>query len=103
MVLHAIDDSRTSSRLLPILREKPQDELVLMIVPVTGLDGSRCVCRCLLQWRSHRRGARALRDFGKPVADQIGPMSYRALQNMFPDGFPGGRQNYEVELPARIE
>ena len=37
---------------------------------------------------------RPLRDFGTPVADQIGPMSYCALQNMFLDGFPADQQNY---------
>jgi hypothetical protein len=41
-----------------------------------------------------KRLLRPLRSFGTPVADQIGPMSYRALQNMFLDGFPAGQQNY---------
>jgi hypothetical protein len=62
-----------------------------MIVLVTGPDGSK-MCGIAV----YRRGAglAPLRDFGKPVADQIGPMSYRTLQNMFFDGFPAGQQNY---------
>jgi FAD/FMN-containing dehydrogenase len=37
---------------------------------------------------------RSLRQFGSPLADQIGPMSYLALQTMLDGAFPRGRQYY---------
>jgi FAD/FMN-containing dehydrogenase len=97
MVLHAIDDAPDVIAFVANFAREAPDELVLMIVLVTGPDGSR-VCGVAVCYNGdHTEGGqllRPLRDFGKPVADQIGPMSYRALQNMFLDGFPAGRQNY---------
>lgn len=37
---------------------------------------------------------RPLREFGPPVADQIGPIPYVALQSMLDAGFPAGLQVY---------
>jgi FAD/FMN-containing dehydrogenase len=37
---------------------------------------------------------RPLREFGPPVADQVGPLPYTALQSMLDDGFPSGQQVY---------
>jgi hypothetical protein len=35
-----------------------------------------------------------LREFGRPVADSVQPMSYLQVQSMFDPGFPFGRLNY---------
>jgi FAD/FMN-containing dehydrogenase len=35
-----------------------------------------------------------LRAFGSPVADLVGPLPYRALQQMFDPAFPPGRRSY---------
>jgi hypothetical protein len=37
---------------------------------------------------------RPLREFGPPVADTIGPMTYRAVQSASDAGFPEGQQHY---------
>jgi FAD/FMN-containing dehydrogenase len=37
---------------------------------------------------------RPLREFGPPLADQVGPMPYTALQSMLDEGFPPGMQVY---------
>ena len=40
------------------------------------------------------RALASLRQFGPPIADQIGPMPYTALQQMLDEGFPAGLQVY---------
>ncbi len=40
------------------------------------------------------RLVKPLREFGPPVADNIGPMPYTSLQSMFDPAFPSGHQNY---------
>src|SRR5258706_541262 len=37
---------------------------------------------------------RPLREFGPPLADQIGPVPYLAVQTMLDGAFPRGRQYY---------
>jgi FAD/FMN-containing dehydrogenase len=37
---------------------------------------------------------RPLRAFGSPIADQVGPLPYTALQSMLDEGFPSGLQVY---------
>ncbi|MEA2598608.1 MAG: hypothetical protein QOF01_5077 [Thermomicrobiales bacterium] len=37
---------------------------------------------------------RPLREFGPPIADQVGPMPYTALQQMLDEGFPSGLPVY---------
>lgn len=37
---------------------------------------------------------RPVREFGPPVADMVGTIPYTALQTMFDEAFPPGRQNY---------
>jgi len=37
---------------------------------------------------------RRLREFGPPLADQIGPMPYTAIQTMLDGAFPRGRKYY---------
>jgi FAD/FMN-containing dehydrogenase len=46
----------------------------------------------------------AMRAFGSPLADGIGPMDYTALQQMLDGGFPYGSQNYWKggTLPALV-
>jgi FAD/FMN-containing dehydrogenase len=37
---------------------------------------------------------RSLREFGSPIADLVGPMSYRAVQTLFDPAYPAGRRHY---------
>ena len=38
------------------------------------------------------RAIKAIRDFGTPIAGEVGPMPYTALQTMLDAGFPAGLQ-----------
>jgi FAD/FMN-containing dehydrogenase len=40
------------------------------------------------------KALKPLRDFGPPIADQVGPMPYTALQQMLDPGFPSGLPVY---------
>ena len=40
------------------------------------------------------RALQPLREFGRPVADLVGPMPYTALQSMFDASYPGGSLQY---------
>ncbi len=61
----------------------PEGEKILALVPAyTGpADGADAALR-------------TLREFGPPVADQVGPMTYVQLQQMLDPGFPSGMQVY---------
>ncbi len=49
------------------------------------------------------KALRPLREFGPPIADQISPIAYVALQNMLASAFPRGRHYYwKASLMNRI-
>jgi len=49
------------------------------------------------------RAIKAMRDFDKPIAGEVGPMPYTALQGMLDDGFPSGLQvHWRSEFLASI-
>jgi FAD/FMN-containing dehydrogenase len=63
----------------------------------TGPDGrtsvSAAVCYCG-PLEQGEQVLRPLREFGPPVADTIGPITYPALQSASDAGFPAGQQHY---------
>ena len=73
------------------------DELTTIGALWTGEDGqpgvSVGVCYCG-DLQAGEQAVRPLREFGPPLADEIQPMSYCALQSGSDAGFPSGRQHY---------
>jgi FAD/FMN-containing dehydrogenase len=64
---------------------------------MTSPEGERLVAIAVCYNGSVEEGERVLRplrDFGTPLADVIGPMSYAQVQGMLDEGFPPGLQHY---------
>ena len=96
-VLHAIDDAADVIAFVADFAKQSPDELGLSIGLATRPDGSK-VCGFMACYNGDltegERILRPLRTFGSPMADEIVPMRYQVLQNMFLEVFPAGLQNY---------
>ncbi|HEU5433744.1 MAG TPA: FAD-binding oxidoreductase, partial [Thermomicrobiales bacterium] len=79
-----------------VTREAP-DGLTTFAALMASPDGMPIVA-LLPSWNGPLAEGEAamqpLRDFGPPVADQVGPLSYPQLQSMLDEGFPSGLQVY---------
>jgi FAD/FMN-containing dehydrogenase len=82
------------------------DELTTYAGLLTGPDGTPLVGIVPVYAGAPEKGEKlvaAARKFGPPVVDQIGPMPYLAVQQMFDPAFPPGRYNYwKSSLAPRI-
>jgi hypothetical protein len=73
------------------------DELNTICALLTSPDGQPVIAIAVCyngNFDEGERVLRPLREFGPPVADQIGPMPYVAVQTMLDAAFPRGRQYY---------
>jgi FAD/FMN-containing dehydrogenase len=97
MVVHPLERAQEVLGFLREFTNTAPDELVCMAVLLTGPDGAKmlavvtCYCSPLGEGE---RVLRPLRQFGRPAADQIAPISYVQLQGLLEAGFPPGLQNY---------
>ncbi|HXH84685.1 MAG TPA: FAD-binding oxidoreductase [Candidatus Tectomicrobia bacterium] len=82
------------------------DELTTYAGLLTGPDGTPLVGMVPVYAGPPERGAalvEPLRKFGPPLVDQVGPMPYLAVQQMFDPAFPPGRYNYwKSSLAPRV-
>jgi FAD/FMN-containing dehydrogenase len=73
------------------------DGLTTFAALMTSPDGAPIVA-VLPSWNGPlaegEAAVRPLREFGPPLADQVGPMAYTQLQSMLDEGFPSGLQVY---------
>lgn len=77
--------------------EGAPDELTIFLALMTTPDGAPVVAFLVGYSGSLDEGERVLRpvrEFGPPLADQVGPMPYPKLQSMLDEGFPAGLQVY---------
>jgi len=73
------------------------DELMTGAAMLTTPEGDQIVAIIVCYSGSMEEGEallRPLREFGSPIADLIGPMSYAQVQSLLDEGFPPGRRNY---------
>lgn len=73
------------------------DELTVYTGILTDPEGNKLIGVVACYVGSMEEGERLvkpLREFGSPVADNIGPMPYTTLQSMFDPAFPPDYQNY---------
>jgi FAD/FMN-containing dehydrogenase len=72
------------------------DELTVWAILLTAADGALMLA-LLVCYDGFGPGAQQavqpLREFGPPLADHLGPMSYREIQTLFDAAFPAGRQS----------
>jgi FAD/FMN-containing dehydrogenase len=73
------------------------DELTVWAILLTAPDSAQTIALFVCfngPTAAAQRAVQPLREFGPPLEDHIGPMSYQEVQTMFDGAFPFGRQDY---------
>jgi FAD/FMN-containing dehydrogenase len=97
LLLYPLGQAREVMRFFNSFANSAPDELVAMIVLMTSPEGQKLCAVAVCYSGDMETGQQVLaplRQFGMPVADQIAPIPYIQMQNMFIDAFPYGHQNY---------
>jgi FAD/FMN-containing dehydrogenase len=97
ILIHRLDKAAEVLRFYDDFTHTSPDELGTFVGFVTSPEGERVMAIFVSYNGAVEEGQRILkplREFGPPLADMIGPMSYVQIQRMMDEGFPGGRQNY---------
>jgi FAD/FMN-containing dehydrogenase len=100
-VFHPIDQAREVLRFYRDFSSDIPDELVTAFGFLTLPDGARAVGIVVVYNGPRDEGEaviRPVREFGRPIVDEIGPMPYTAVQSMFDPLAPTGR-HYYVKAP----
>jgi FAD/FMN-containing dehydrogenase len=88
-----------ATKVLAFYREFTQtapDALTVWAILLTAADGAHMLALLVCydgSGTAAQRAVQPLRDFGPPLADHLGPMSYREVQTLFDGAFPAGRQS----------
>jgi hypothetical protein len=97
MVIHPFARAREVLRFYAEFSSAIPDELNTICALLTSPDGHPVIAIAVCYNGSLEQGERALRalrEFGPPLIDQIGPMPYLAIQTMLDAAFPRGRNYY---------
>ena len=106
ILVHPADRATEVLRFYRDFTRSAPDELALFAALMTSPDGMPMVGLIAAYNGPIEEGERILRplrEFGPPLADQIAPMPYTALQTMLDEGFPSGlpvywRSNFVSDL-----
>lgn len=97
LVIHPLEKAREAIQFFRAFTATAPDELRCVAALLTSPEGQP-VCGIVVCYagalEEGERVLKPLREFGPPVADQIGPMPYTVLQGLLEAGFPHGLQNY---------
>jgi FAD/FMN-containing dehydrogenase len=97
LLIHPLENAREVLNFYDEFTRDTPDELTSMVVFITAPDGAK-VCAIAVCFdgpiAEGERLLSPLREFGPPLADQVGPTSYHQVQNWFTEGFPAGLRNY---------
>jgi FAD/FMN-containing dehydrogenase len=107
MFVHPLERAREALRLYHQVTAGAPDELSVFGGLLHTPDGMP-VCAHIVFYdgpiEEGEQVVQPLRSFGPPLADQVGPMPYVALQSMLDDGFPSGMQVYwRSEFLTRVD
>jgi FAD/FMN-containing dehydrogenase len=97
LVLHPLDSAVEMLRFYREFAKSVPDELTTAAALLTSPDGHKVAAMAVAHCGPLEDGARSVRavkGFGAPVMDAIGPLPYVAQQSLFKDGFPPGLRNY---------
>jgi FAD/FMN-containing dehydrogenase len=97
LVLHPLDRGVEMLRFYRDFWKSAPDELSTAAALLTTPDGNKMAAMAVAHCGPLAEGARAVRavkDFGSPALDAIGPLPYVAQQSLFKDGFLPGMLNY---------
>jgi hypothetical protein len=97
MIVHPIERAREVLRFYREFGRTAPDQLTLFAGMMTSPDGVKIIALVGAYNGSLEEGEQVLkplREYGPPIADQMGPMPYTSLQSMLDDGFPAGLHVY---------
>jgi FAD/FMN-containing dehydrogenase len=97
LVLHPLARGVEMLRFYREFVQSIPDELSVAAALITTPDGQKMAAMAAAHCGSladAERDVRPLKEFGPPVVDVIGPLSYVAQQSIFKDGFPPHLLNY---------
>jgi hypothetical protein len=97
LVIHPLAKAKTVLRFYREFTQSAPDELTTYALMLRSPDGLPVVAVVLCYSGAIEAGeqvVRPLRAFGPPLADEIRPMPYCALQRMFDAAYPPGLPNY---------
>lgn len=97
MLVYPVEKARETLAFYRDFTASAPDELTVFAALMTSPDGARILALLVGYNGSPEEGEKAvrpLREFGPPLADQVGPMPYTQLQSMLDEGFPAGLQVY---------
>jgi FAD/FMN-containing dehydrogenase len=96
-VQHSYGDAREAMRFYHAFASAAPDDLSLDAALVTAPNGERLFSMSACYAGSLEEGERAirpLREYGSPVAERVGPLSYLQIQSAGDSTFPRGRRYY---------
>jgi FAD/FMN-containing dehydrogenase len=97
LLLYPIEKAPETLRFYREFTAGAPDELTVFESMMTTPDGARVVAFVVGYCGPVEEGEKVvqpLREFGPPLADQVGPMPYPQLQSILDEGFPAGLQVY---------
>ena len=97
MVIHPMENAREVLKFYHGFASNAPDELITAAGMLTSPDGHPVVAVIVCYSGSLETGEQVLkplREFGTPLADHVGPMSYAQVQAMLSEAFPAGRRNH---------
>ena len=97
LVLHPLERGVEMLRFYREFIQSIPDELAVAAALITSPDGQKLAAMAAAHCGSLADGERAIRplkEFGAPLLDAIGPVTYVAQQSLFKDGFPAHLLNY---------
>jgi FAD/FMN-containing dehydrogenase len=97
VVIHPFEKAKQALTFFREFTSTAPDELAADIVLITMPDGNAVAGIAVCYNGTIEEGERVLkpvREFGPPMADQIGPIPYTAAQKMLDAFYPPGIQNY---------
>jgi FAD/FMN-containing dehydrogenase len=97
LVLHPLDRGAEMLRFYRDFANSVPDELTTAAALLTSPDGHKMAAMAVAHCGPLEEGARAVRavkEFGVPAMDAIGPLPYVGQQSLFKDGFVPGLLNY---------
>lgn len=95
MLLYPLTRAREVLRLYRAVTQSAPDALTVFAAMLHAPDGTPVIGLPICYNGSPEDGEqaiKAIRDFGAPMAGEVGPMPYTALQTMLDGGFPSGLQ-----------
>jgi FAD/FMN-containing dehydrogenase len=97
MVVHPYSAARDVLKFYGSLLQTAPDPLTVAAAVLTGPDGHKaCAIACAYAGpiEEGEKAVRAIKAFGSPVMDIIGPMPYLAQQSLLDPSMPPGLRNY---------